>query len=84
MSNITTLCKNMHSYKTVGPYILNRSLLPIKDIITVHPSYYFFPKIWLGNAKERVEIEVLKKQYPGIFLFQYGCISNGYISNDYK
>lgn len=82
MENITTLCKGIPAFKTVGPYILDRSLTPIKDIITVHPSYYFFPTFWVGNGKEKRDFKTLKNKYKDSFLFQYGYSTNGYNDND--
>lgn len=82
MSNITTLCKGLPAFKTTGPYIFNRTLLPIRHIITTYQSYYFLPNTVDRNNKEKRSIEIIKKKYPNSFFFQYGYTTNNYNDND--
>lgn len=82
MSNVTTLCRGLPAFKTTGPYIFNRTLLPIRDIITTYPYYYFYPQHWKRINKEKRSVEVLKKKYPNSFFFQYGYSSNNYNDSD--
>lgn len=82
LQNVHLLCKNIDAFKSTGPYFLDKNLSKLNDIISVYPSYYFYPKYWNGNGKEKDSIETLKKKYPNSFLFQYGYSTNGYNDKD--
>jgi GR25 family glycosyltransferase involved in LPS biosynthesis len=81
MFNLTTICKGVPAYKTTGPYFMDRNLNNFRDIITIYPSFYFYPQHW--SHKDYRSIKEIQQKYQNSYLFQFGYSTNNFTDSDF-